>query len=84
MTQENDQINRIVGKVETSKTFIKMGEHVGIVAERKSQRGIIAKKFMPLFERFESAEFAKQMKKIELPTRTIKVTGYGGEVYLSI
>lgn len=68
--------------IETSKTFIKMGNIVGIKAERKSQRGIIAKNFMPIITRYEIEVFTKSFVQLKPRTDGILFTSYnedGGE-----
>ncbi len=49
---------------ETSKLFKRMGNQVGIMVTKKSQRGIIARKFMNQVKEFELAKFQEQCPKI--------------------
>jgi hypothetical protein len=52
--------------LETSKLFKRMGIQVGINAKSKSQRGIIARKFMNQVKEFELAKFQESCPKINL------------------
>jgi len=51
---------------ETSKIYRQMGEKVGIKAERISQRGIIARRFLQAYEEKELELFSAQLKRIRL------------------
>lgn len=59
------------GKKETSKVFIRMGEYVRIKAVRKSQRGIIAKRFLQIVEDLELKKFEEQLPHFKLTTLKI-------------
>lgn len=51
---------------EKSKLFRKMGFQVGIKAESKRQRGIIARRFMNKVGKLEADEFEKHCQRIKL------------------
>lgn len=51
---------------ETSKIYRQMGEKVGIRAERISQRGIIARRFLQAYLELESELFTAQCRRIRL------------------
>ena len=51
--------------METSKLFKRMGIQVGIKATSKSQRGIIARKFMNQVKEFELAKFQESCPQIK-------------------
>lgn len=61
---------------ETSKTFKLMGDAVGITATRRTQRGIIAKKYLEATQDFQLEQFAKKIPYFA-PKKRIKVTGGG-------
>ncbi len=52
--------------METSKLFKRMGAQVGIEITKKSQRGIVARKFMNEVKAFELAKFQESCPKINL------------------
>jgi hypothetical protein len=53
-------------KQETRKTWKLLGQKVGIDAQRESQRGIIALKFLRLQEKLELENFGLRCKHIQL------------------
>jgi hypothetical protein len=64
---------------EQSKVFKQMGRIVGIPAERKTQRGVIAKNFLPLIVSYEITEFSKQLVRIKPKTKGIIFTRFDSE-----
>jgi len=69
--------------MEKSKIFIRMGELVGIKVDRRSQRGIVARKALKVLEDFETKEMFKDCKKITFDEpRRIKVNEGGRSYYI--
>jgi hypothetical protein len=66
-------------KKEQAKHIILMGRALGIEAKTWGQRAEIARKYMPRLERYETAEFKKDMKKITF--RTVKVNDWKEGTY---
>jgi len=66
--------------MDKSKIFIRMGELVGINYERKSQRGIIARKALKVLENYETEKMFENCKRITFDDRRIKVNE-GGRSY---
>lgn len=66
--------------METSKLFTTMGESIGLKEVKKTHRGYIAKTVLPRVEAWETSEFKKSFKRIQL--RSIKVNGLNETYYL--
>ncbi len=71
--------------MEKSKLFIELAKRVNITGNKKSQRGIIAKRSLKALDALEMKEFKEKLVKFELPeSRFIKVKGMGIESYITL
>lgn len=71
--------------MEKSKLFIELAKHVNIIGNKKSQRGIIAKRALKALDRLEMKEFEEKLVKFNLPQpRFIKVKGIEEEYYITL
>lgn len=61
--------------IEKSKTFKRLGSSVGIKAERKTQRGIIARIFLKRLDKREAKEFVESVRKITFKDIPVKQNG---------
>lgn len=52
---------------ETTKLFPQMGLHVNIVVTKKTQRGIVARRFLTKLEKYEMDKFTDNLVKINFP-----------------
>ncbi len=71
--------------MEKSKLFIELAKRVKIIGNKKSQRGIIAKRSLKALDKLELKEFEEKLVKITFPQpRFIKVKGMGIESYITL
>ena len=65
-----------IKNMETMKTFKRLGNIVGLQVTRKSQRGIVGKRFSTLYDKW----FQKRM--VRITPKTLKVNSIEGTYYL--
>lgn len=67
---------------ESSKVFMSLGHLVGIEAQRKTQRGIIARRALRILENYELEQFSQQLPHFDLCRRSIRVNQGERSYYL--